>query len=224
MIPARMGSKRVPKKNIRILKDKPLIQYPINLALQCTKLSEIWINTESELLGRYAETLGVKFYKRPDELASDQATNREFMYDFLKKHECDYVIMINPTSPLISKNTMDNLIKMLESDEYDTILSTVAEKTECFFEQKPVNFDKDKKINSQLIEPVYRTIWALTVWKRDTFIKNQENHINPIFNGKIGLFQIPKYESCDIDVEEDWIVAEKNLNCHNGDSPRYLEL
>ena len=47
MIPARMGSKRIPHKNIRYLYDKPLIQYPIDLALTSNAFESIWVNTES---------------------------------------------------------------------------------------------------------------------------------------------------------------------------------
>ena len=50
MIPARMGSKRIPKKNIRYMLDKPLIQYPIELAVNSEEIDSVWINTESEEL------------------------------------------------------------------------------------------------------------------------------------------------------------------------------
>ncbi len=96
MIPARMGSRRIKKKNIRYMLDKPLIKYPIDFAINSNRFESIWINTESEELGIACEKFGAKFHRRPVELASDKATNRDFVYEFLKKHDCDYVIMINP--------------------------------------------------------------------------------------------------------------------------------
>jgi CMP-N-acetylneuraminic acid synthetase len=224
MIPARMGSKRVPKKNIRILNNKPLIQYPIDLALSCSIFDEIWINTESEELGKYAADQGIRFYMRPAELSSDASTNREFMFDFLMNHTCDYVVMINPTSPLLSLNTLESLLKMIQTDNYDTIMSTVPEKTECFYMEKPINFNTCEKINSQFIEPVYRTVWALTSWRRSVFLNNQLSGTNPIFGGRIGLFPIPKYEACDIDTEDDWIIATQSLSANISESPKYLKL
>ena len=95
MIPARMGSRRIPKKNIRYMLDKPLIQYPIDFALNCGQFDSIWVNTESKELGEACKTLGIQFHERPAELANDKATNRDFVYEFLKTHECDYVIMMN---------------------------------------------------------------------------------------------------------------------------------
>ena len=86
MIPARLGSKRIPKKNIRYLLDKPLIQYPIELALSSNRFSGIWVNTESQELGQAAMKLGAQFHRRPSSLAKDTATNRDFTYEFLKKH------------------------------------------------------------------------------------------------------------------------------------------
>ena len=99
MIPARLGSKRIPKKNLRYLAEKPLIQYPIDLALQIPEFESVWVNTESVALGRAIERMGAKFHQRPEEFSADNCTNREFTYHFMCHHECDYVIMVNSTSP-----------------------------------------------------------------------------------------------------------------------------
>lgn len=227
MIPARMGSKRIPHKNIRYLADKPLIYYPIDLAMQANCFDSIWINTESEQLGKIAVERGIQFHKRPEELASDTATNRDFMYEFLKTHECDYVVMINPTSPLLSLDTLLSFVDFVKNNEFDTIMSVVSYKSEAYYKNEPINFDLSEKINSQFLEPVDVTAWALTAWKRDSFINNQDNGINPVFGGKIGLFSIPKDECCDLDTPEDWNIAEgfvmsKRPECRFKE--RYLEL
>lgn len=225
MIPARLGSKRIPKKNIRYMGDKPLIQYPIDLAKDSGRFDSVWVNTESKELGQIAEKMGIQFHQRPDELANDQATNREFTYEFLQKHECDYVVMINPTSPLLRKETMDKFLDYVEENDFDTILSVISEKEETFYKGKPLNFTFDKKINSQLLEPIETVCWALTAWKRETFIKLQESGINPVFGGEVGRFSIPKDESCDLDTLEDWNIAEGMLNSRiNKFEERYIEL
>lgn len=225
MIPARLGSKRIPKKNIRYMGDKPLIQYPIDLAKNSGRFDSVWVNTESKELGQIAEKMGIHFHQRPDELANDQATNREFTYEFFEKHECDYVVMINPTSPLLRKETMDKFLDYVEENDFDTILSVISEKEETFYKGKPLNFTFDKKINSQLLEPIETVCWALTAWKRETFMKLQESGINPVFGGKVGRFSIPKDESCDLDTLEDWNIAEGMLNSRiNKFEERYIEL
>lgn len=225
MIPARLGSKRIPKKNIRYMGDKPLIQYPIDLALASKRFESVWINTESEELGRCIEKLGAGFHKRPAELAGDTATNRDFTYEFMQKHMCDYVIMINPTSPLIRLETLSRFIEYVESNDFDTVLSVIAAKEETFYQGKPLNFSLTEKINSQLLEPTEAICWALTAWKRETFMTLQEKGINPVFGGKVGRFQIPKDESCDLDTPEDWNIAEGILNSRiNKFEERYMEL
>ncbi len=208
MIPARMGSKRVPKKNLRYLGEKPLIIYPIELAKNSNLFESVWVNTESTLLGETAVKNDVFFHKRPDGLAGDQATNREFTYEFLSKHECDYVVMVNPTSPMIKQDTLYKFVQFIENNNFDTVLSVVEEKTECFYRDKAINFPLSEKINSQFLVPVHRTVWCLTAWKRSMFMAYQESGKNPVFGGKIGLFSIPKDEAVDIDTEEDWKLAE----------------
>ena len=71
MIPARLGSKRIPKKNLRYLGEKPLIQYPIDLALQIPEFESVWVNTESRELGYAAEKMGARFDERPPEFSAD---------------------------------------------------------------------------------------------------------------------------------------------------------
>lgn len=227
MIPARMGSKRIPKKNIRYMIDKPLIRYAVDLALQCGKFESVWINTESEELGRYCETLGVKFHKRPAELSSDSATNRDFTYEFLKKHHCDYVVMINPTSPALRQETVDRFMDFLCNNSFDTVMSVESLQGEAFYRGEKINFTGEDKIPSQLLEPVEVVVWALTAWKRLPFLQRQEEGICPIFGETMGRFVIPKDECADLDTEEDWRIAEAALLARNSaqsGSPRYLEM
>lgn len=227
MIPARLGSKRIPKKNLRYLGDKPLVQYPIDLALQIPEFESVWVNTESEELGKVIENMGAKFHKRPAEFSGDNCTNREFTYHFMCNHECDYVIMINSTSPLLRLETVQKFVEFVNANDYDTVLSVVSEKAESFYEDKPLNFDINNKVNSQMLTPIKKTVWALTAWKRETFKSIEESGKCPVFGGKLGTFEIPKDESCDLDTEEDWRIAEGAIEARlirSDKEPKYLEL
>lgn len=210
MIPARLGSKRILLKNIRYMGEKPLIQYPIDLARDCGGIDEVWVNTEDLRLGAVAEGMGAKFHRRPKELSSDSATNREFTYEFMKSHPCDYVVMINATSPLLREETLKGFVQHVRSHTYDVVLSVVSEKEETFFQNQPLNFSLKEKVNSQALEPVEKIVWALTAWKCSYFTGMQERGMNPVFGyqGSTGRFRIPKDESCDLDTEEDWKIAE----------------
>lgn len=226
MIPARLGSKRIPKKNIRFLGEKPLIQYPIDLCKSAGVFDEIWVNTESEELGRICEKMGVGFHCRPAELAGDRATNRDFTYEFMQKHPCEYVIMVNTTSPLLRQQTMLDFLALVKQGEGDTILSVISEKEETFYQGKPLNFSLEEKVNSQFLEPVEKIVWSLTAWRRKTFMNLQAQGINPVFGGRIVRFSIPKDESCDLDTEEDWRIAEGFIAARNisNCNARYIKL
>mgnify|MGYP001273896647 CR=1 FL=1 len=84
MIPARMGSTRIPKKNIRLLNGIPMISYIIRAAKNANCFDEIYVNSESKILGQIAVEEGVKFYERPSHLSSDNATNDDFTKDFMQ--------------------------------------------------------------------------------------------------------------------------------------------
>lgn len=225
MIPARLGSKRIPKKNLRYLGEKPLIQYPIDLALQMKEFDSVWVNTESEELGQASVLLGAQFHKRPKELSTDKATNRDFTYEFMQKHDCDYVIMINTTSPLLRNETVKKFVNFINNNNFDTVVSVVSEKEETFYKGMPLNFSFDEKVNSQMLEPTQKIVWALTAWKRGNFMSMQEKKNNPVFGGKVGIFEIPKDEACDLDTEEDWRIAEGILQSRSMEiEKKYLAL
>jgi CMP-N-acetylneuraminic acid synthetase len=208
MIPARLGSKRIPRKNLRILEGKPLLKYAIDLAHGEGGLAEVWVNSESELLGALAAASGARFHKRPEELSTDTATNQQFTAEFLEKHPCDFVIMVNPTSPLLKQATLKEFIQFVNEDKFDAVFSVIDEYAECFFNNAPLNFRLDRKINSQDLAPVRKIVWALTAWRRSTFLEAVAQGGCGTFAGRIGLFSVPKDESCDLDTPEDWAIAE----------------
>ena len=87
MIPVRLGSKRIKNKNLRLLDNKPLVAYVIEAAIKANIFDEIYINSESDIFKEIANNYGIKFYKRPEELSSDESTNDHFALDFMEKVE-----------------------------------------------------------------------------------------------------------------------------------------
>jgi CMP-N-acetylneuraminic acid synthetase len=168
----------------------------------------VWVNSESDQLGRMAVEAGANFHRRPDHLATDTATNRDFTTEFLEAHPCDYVVMVNTTSPLLRPDTLKRFCLLTRSGEYDTLLSTLSDQAESFYQGTPLNFSTDEKINSQLLPSVERVVWALTAWKRECFLALQYSGQCPVFGGRLGTFVVPKDEACDLDTEEDWRIAE----------------
>ena len=79
---------------------------------------------------------------------------------------------------------------------------------EAFCLGKKINFDGKAKVPSQELDAIQYIVWALTAWKRESFIRMQEEGNCPIFGGNMGLFEISKDECADLDTDEDWNIAE----------------
>lgn len=132
VIPARKGSKGLPGKNIKNLCSKPLIQWSIESALESKLLDRIVLTTDCEDIAELGNRLGAMVpFLRPSELATDTATSVDVVLhtlDFMEREHgefFDYVVLLEPTSPLRKKNDIDQMILKLNSsrDNYDGIVS-----------------------------------------------------------------------------------------------------
>ena len=83
MIPARLGSKRVPKKNLRLINGRPLISYNIETAVKSEVFDEVFVNSEAKIFSYIAEQYGAKFYKRSAKFSTDETNNDQFAFDFI---------------------------------------------------------------------------------------------------------------------------------------------
>src|SRR3954469_19566323 len=101
MIPARMGSQRLPKKNLRTLRGVPLIVRAIRKCQEAGCFDEIWVNSENEAFAPIAEEEGVRFHQRPAELGNNQATSEEFVTEFFRAHDCERLAQVHSIAPLL---------------------------------------------------------------------------------------------------------------------------
>ena len=179
MIPARYGSKRVPKKNIRLINGKPLIDYCIKIALDSNVFDKIYVNTDDEIIIEYVRKFypDINIFKREAKYASDSATNDDFMFDFLTKTKCNSVMQILPTSPFISIDDIISFDKEFFSKSYKSLISVKENKIECIYENEPINFNKtEHTLPSQKLNPIYSYSCSLMMWDSNTFIKNYKVH------------------------------------------------
>ena len=142
MIPARMGSQRVKQKNIRLLNGKPLISHIVDTAVKSKVFDEIYINSESDIFKETADYYKIKFYKRPEHLSSNTATNDDFVLDFIQNIKGDLLIQLLCTSPFISVKEIVSFVDEIKSKNLDTLISVKNEQIECIYDGKPINFDE----------------------------------------------------------------------------------
>ena len=211
MIPARLGSKRVPKKNLRLLRGRPLISYNIDTAVKSEAFDEVYVNSESKIFSEIAEKYGAKFYKRPEFLSTDSTNNDEFALDFINNVNGDILIQILPTSPLLTKDEIRQFVNYMIKKDLDTLVSTVDHKIAGVFKAQPINFKTlEPHISSQKMEPVKTYATVLMGWKYSVFLDNMEE-LGFAYHGgkgKVGYFPIRGLSTIDIDNEEDFQLAE----------------
>tara|TARA_R100000455_G_C6271803_1_gene128230 strand:- start:515 stop:1189 length:675 start_codon:yes stop_codon:yes gene_type:complete len=211
MIPARAGSKRIKNKNLRDLGGIPMMAHVIRAAKQADCFDEIYVNSECDQIGQCAQDEGVRFYKRPEELASDEATNDQFMEDFMKSVDCDYVVQLLPTSPFITPKEIQEFTKLVARGDKDTVVSVKDVQIECVYDGKPINFDQRKPTPpSQDLKPIQAYACSLMGWRKDNFLQNMIDLGCAYHGGEGNILFVPikGFSEIDIDNEEDFELAE----------------
>ena len=100
LIPARGGSKGVPRKNIKKLNGTPLICYSIDLFRDLNSITNVVVSTEDDEISKISKARGASILDRPKSLATDKAVDREVLEHFFSAYECDEVAYIRPTTPM----------------------------------------------------------------------------------------------------------------------------
>ena len=109
LIPLRIGSKGIEKKNIKNMAGKPLCEWVIKAAFDANSIGSIYVSTESDEIKQVINSLGmdVKIIHRPDKLASDTASTESVMLHALNYIDSDYLVTIQATSPLLTSEDLD---------------------------------------------------------------------------------------------------------------------
>ncbi|KGK98390.1 hypothetical protein LI82_11845 [Methanococcoides methylutens] len=212
IIPARGGSKGIPRKNIKLLAGKPLISYSIQNALNSKYIEKVVVSTDDDEISYVSELYGAEVIKRPRKLAGDDITLDPVINHALncienvEKKKYDFAITLQPTSPLLKAETIDTAIELILNEEFDTLISVKADHHLCWT-KKDGHFTplyKERK-NRQYLDPIYRETGSFLISKRNSI--SEHNRIGE----KLSLFEVPSEESIDIDTYEDWMIAENSL-------------
>jgi len=218
IIPARGGSKRLPNKNILDLAGKPLIAYTIEAAKKSKYIDDIIVSSDSDEILKIAKEYNIKTIKRPDYLASDTAKTIDVIKHVIESMtgEYDYIVLLQPTSPLRNEKHIDEAIELLNVKEADAIVSV------CEMDHSPLwsntlpaslsmeSFLRDeiKNKRSQDLEKYYRINGAIYICKTDELLKQ-----NTLFLDKnIFAYVMNRKSSIDIDDEIDFKLVEVLMN------------
>ncbi len=213
MIPARGGSKGIPRKNIRLMNGHPLIAYAIMNGLRAEWISDVLVSTDDDAIADISVMYGAKVIRRPAHLAGDDVTLDPVIYHavdcYEKEHgSVDVVITMQPTSPLLRGETLDGALRAFFDMDVDTIISAVNRPHLSWGEKDGAYYPLyEKRLNRQYLPKHLMETGAFVITKRK-FVKE-----NTRLGSNIYLFEVPDQESVDIDDYADWTICEMRLKC-----------
>lgn len=213
-IPAREGSKRVPKKNLRKMNGSPMISYVIKESLESKITKEVYVNTDSSEIISYVEKnfSKCKVYKRPAKLATDNSSSEDFNLDIMNNLSADTLVMINPVCPLIKSSDINNAFKKYKESDCDTLISCSSTKMQTFCEDNPVNINLNEQLApSQKNQTVKTLNWAITIWDCKSFRKRIKSLGYAVLGDNRLLYELDFIKSIKVSYEDDFILAEKIL-------------
>ena len=215
VIPARGYSKNIPRKNLRLLGEKPLIYYSIDIAKSSKYVDDVVVSTEDSEIASIVEKYGTSVVKRPVELATDETLLDTVIYDaMLQKEkqafdEYDIVITIQPSSPLLKTETLDKAIEKFADFNIDSVISVVDDKNLRW------GFDDENgRYFPFYSERLYRDLLPKTFKETGGILATRRNFVTETsrLGLNIDLIEISREESVEINTYEDWWIANNYLN------------
>lgn len=216
IIPARIGSKRIPKKNIKKFCGKPIIEYSIHAAIESNIFDEVMVSTDSSEIAAIAKQLGanVPFY-RSKELSGDYASTAQVVMEVLQEYKSrnenyDYACCIYPTAPFLTADIIRDAEELMEKYEPAELIGVVEfsyPPQRCYRidENGLMEYKYKEYINtrSQDLEKLYHDAGQIYIYNVKEFYRQ---------NGQIDSGIMPMVMSPlivqDIDTEDDWKLAE----------------
>ena len=221
IVPARGNSKRVPRKNMKLLGNKPLIQYTLDAALNAKSIETVFVTTEDDEIGDFCFNYGngkVRVIRRPaylsrDDVQNDEVTLQAYRVIQEKGYEPDTLVLLQPTSPFRSSDDVDGAVSLYlgNSPLKETVVAVYrdykfhwAEDVGHIYES---GHNAEKRLGKQWIkdsEGLYAENGAVYVFDAARFGAERNVRMSPFIP-----YVMSEERSLDIDTEFDWLVAEQ---------------
>lgn len=209
IIPARGGSKGIPRKNLRIFDGRPLIAHAIETAKSATKVTQVVVTSDDTEILEIAEHHGVIAFKRKPELAFDEVTLDSVIAEVVKALHLSNAIVVTmqTTCPLILASTVDHVVEEIEAHPEATSF-TVVENRHLTWVQDDEKFQPnyEKRVNRQELPPVFSETGGVVACLGDKLTTYNTRFVAPY-----RPVSVSEIESIDIDTAFDWAKAESAL-------------
>lgn len=202
LIPVKLESKRLPRKNLKPFFDgTPLMYFIQRACLASERIDETYIYCSEEAVRDYVLP-GVKFLKRPDFLDGDDKNANDIIREFMKNIKADIYVNTHTTSPFAKTSTIDSCIDKVVSGKYDSAFCAEKLRTFMWQDGKPINFDPNHFPRTQDLPLIYGETCIAYIFKKATFeTYNRRVGINPY------ICEVGKIEAMDIDYPEDFEIC-----------------
>lgn len=223
IIPARGGSKGVPRKNIKLLGGRPLLVHVLAAALKARNLSRVVVSSEDDEILKTAEEYGGSAVplRRPIELAQDDTPDVPMLQHAVREVEAaeglpfDYVVQLHATTPFMSSDDIDSALQLLVGDPLCDSIVTVLKVTACH-PKKLKRITSDKWLvpylsefpemttsRRQDLEPVFKRNGGLYAARRSVVMQ-----LGRVWGNAVRAYVMPEERSLEIDTPMDFLVAE----------------
>lgn len=213
IIPARGGSKGIPRKNLKKLGSVPLIAHSIIDAIESKLVNQVYVSTNDSEIAAVAEEYGAQIIRRPNKLSGDKATSESALIHALNEIETmgiypEIIVFLQCTSPIRSGLDIDNAIQKLKLDGADSLVSVSPSHRFLWNENdgmaNPINYDYRYRPRRQDMEKQYVENGSIYIFKPWVL-----NELNNRLGGKISLFLMSIYAAIEIDSSIDFEIAKK---------------
>lgn len=208
LVPMRHHSQRVPGKNFRNLAGKPLFHYILETLLQCPEISQIAVNTDSEVIQKDIEKNfpGIIVLIRPERLRADTIPMNEILMYDTDHINADLYLQTHSTNPLLKASTISKAINEFQKQlpDYDSLFSVTRLQTRLWDQNTlPINHDPDVLLQTQDLPPIFEENSCIYLFSADN-LKKRGNRIGE----RPMMYEIPVEEALDIDEEIDFQIAD----------------
>lgn len=211
IIPLRAGSKSIPGKNKKKIFGRALYQWTLSEGL-FSDLDKLYIFTDDvdileQVKNEYHWTSKVKIVHRSAESATDTASTEKAMLELAQSIEYDFdiICLIQATSPLTSRQDINNCFKSVKDGGYDSALTVVENKRFIWnLDGDSINYDYKFRPRRQDFKGLYIENGAVYAVKKEVFLESQNR-----LGGKIAIVEMPGDTLTEIDEQNDWLVMEK---------------
>ena len=209
MIPARMGSERLKKKNIALLDGRPLVSYAIDAAVQSGVFDRIVLNADDGIFTDIAKMHGIECYLRPESLGSSDTKSDQVVFDFIDKFPCKTITWVNSTSPLQPSSEIQSAVEFFLRNNIDSLFTVENKKLHVSFEGQPINFNKDDLFaKTQDLAPVSCFVYSLMMWNTGLFKEHYKASGHAFFIGQTAYYPVSKATAMLVKTKEDLDLVE----------------